>query len=154
MSSKTVNTFIIVFCLISLVQMSTAECRKATHEQTPIGANMFELQDTQTVSNVFGRVLLPDGSAGEDVVVEIFRYAGGENYQDIEKALKRKRIKACVTEEDGRFSFSGLKPGRYLLRAGTLPVRGLNEVHVIIVLTRNSKEGLGKELELKLTLGT
>ena len=143
----------VFLCIVTAMQLS-AQCRRATHEQTPSGANLFELEDTQTVSKILGRVLLPDGSAGEDVVVEIFRYAGGENYQDIEKALQRKRIKACVTGEDGRFSFSGLKPGRYLLRAGTLPPIGLNEIHVIVVLKHDSRDGQGKELELKLTLGT
>jgi len=141
--------------LLSIASMQlSAQCRKATREETPVGANLFELMETQTVPNIHGKVFLPDGSAGEDVVVEVFRYKGGDNYEDIKKALTQKRTKACVTGENGKFSLTGLRPGKYLLRAGTLPVRGLNEAHIILVLRPGTQEEKKEGLEIKLSVGT
>ena len=57
-----------------------------------------------------------------------------------------------LTGNDGRFSFAGIKSGRYLLRAGTRDRDQYNEIFVILVVKPGSKSGKG--LEIVLTLGT
>jgi protocatechuate 3,4-dioxygenase beta subunit len=64
---------------------------------------------------------------------------------------EQKRVAACLTGRDGRFSFAGLKPGRYLLRAGTRAHDQFNEVHVILIL---DPRGTDKGMEIVLTPGT
>ena len=157
MSTKLVTILVILFGSTTFVSLSSADCRKAKHDEVPTGANMFVQMDTQTVPTIRGKVSFPDGGAAEHVVVEIFRYAGSDSYEDIKKALEQKRMKACVTREDGKFSFSGLKPGKYLLRAGIgpeSPFNGMNEAHIILVLQPGGKETKAAGLDLKLTVGT
>ena len=90
---------------------------------------------------------------GNDIVVEIYIYSGDYSDQNVNKILGVKnRVAACVTGVDGRFSFLRLKPGRYLLRAGTRERNQFNVLHVILKL--DPKRGDNKELEIVLQPGT
>jgi hypothetical protein len=154
MWTKPTGIFIILVCIAGFIQVSAAQCRKARGDEVPHGANMFVQMSNRTVPNIRGKISFPDGDPLKDVVVEIFRYAGGEGYADIQKALLQKRIAACVTLDDGTFSFRGLRPGMYLLRAGTSYAQGMNESHIIVLLKPGVRKDKGAGLEMTLSLGT
>jgi hypothetical protein len=139
--------------------LAEAQCKKPKDEDTPHGANEFILHDEGAVGRVHGRVFFTNYAieAGrihaDDIVVELYSYSGGESYQDVNKVLRwQKRVAACLTGADGRFSFARLKPGRYLLRAGTRKRDQYNEIYVILKL--DPKRGDSKELEFELKAGT
>lgn len=138
---------------IASVQVS-ARCRKARQDEVPHGANEFVQMETQTVPSIRGRVSFPDGDAADDVVVEIFRYQSNDSYQNVGKALKQKRMAACVTRADGEFSFKGLEAGTYLLRAGTNYFHGMNEAHIVLIVKPHTKGNSKNGLELVLSVGT
>jgi len=129
-----------------------AACKKAHHDQVPHGANQIVVLDEQVVSRVRGRVVLHNDEPVKNAVVEIYRYEGSADGLEITKFLKdTKRMAACVTEETGAFAFDRLRPGRYLLRAGTVESEGINELHAIFKVTGHGKT---ENLKIPLSLGT
>jgi hypothetical protein len=147
----------VLVCVLCSVQFAGAQCKKARNNDSPHGANEFILLKERTVRQIHGSVFFPkDNKAGraraENIVVELYSYIGGENYNDVNQVLQeRKRVVACVTSHDGRFSFVGLKQGRYLLRAGTLSQDQFNEVYIIL---RLDPHGVNKGVDIILPLGT
>ena len=149
----------VLLCITGFLQLAEAQCKKPTADDIPHGANEFILLDERTVGRIHGRVFLPNYmiKAGrvraKDIVVELYSYGGGDSYQDVSKVLReQQRVAACLTGADGRFSFTGLKQGRYLLRAGTRERDQYNEVYAILVLELN--RGGRKGLEILLPAGT
>lgn len=132
-----------IFCcvLLSIVALgisAKAQCKKADYSDVPHGANVFILSKEQMSGRVYGTVFLPNYEEAENIVVEIYNYgvdASKDSYWEVEQTLQnQKRIKACLTRKDGKFSFRNLKSGNYLLRIGTQDVNGFNEHHVIVTL--------------------
>jgi hypothetical protein len=151
----------LIFTLAGVVcfsQLAQAQCKRAGDNDSPHGANEFVLLDVKSVGRIHGRVFFPNymhksgRERAGDIVVELYSYSGGDSYEDVNRAMREhKRVAACLTGRDGRFSFAGLKPGRYLLRAGTRARDQFNEVHVILTLDpRGTDKGVG----ILLTLGT
>lgn len=154
--SKPITCLVVIFLLAS-VEVSLAQCRKAKDNEVPHGANELIQMETQMVPSIYGKVSFQNGDAAEEAVVEVFRHKGDDSSKNINSAWKRKRIKACVTGKDGKFAFSGLKPGTYLLRVGisdASPVKGMNEAYMILVLKPGAKEAGAVGLEITLTVGT
>jgi hypothetical protein len=153
------NLFTILICIISLAQVSEAQCRKPKNDEHPHGANEFIILGEKVVGRVSGTVFFPNYmiAAGreraKDIIVELYGYHGDDSYDSVSKLLHRqKRSAACLTGADGRFAFALLRPGRYLLRAGTRNLDQFNEVHVILVVTTNQRAR--KRLEIVLPAGT
>jgi hypothetical protein len=153
------NLFGVLICIITFSQVVEAQCRKPKADDSPHGANEFILFNARTVGRVHGRVFFPNYmiKAGrvraKNIVVELYSYRGSNSYQDVSQVLsERKRVAACLTGGDGKFSFTGLKPGKYLIRAGTRERDQFNEVYAILIL--DPKRGIRKGLELILSAGT
>ena len=107
-------TFTCLGCLLLPVS-SGADCRKAKNDEVPHGANeLIQLRD-KSMNGLFGAVFDPRGDPFEDIVVEVYRQSGNKPHSE---TVQQARIAACVTGPDGKFSFAGIKPGRYLLQAG------------------------------------
>ena len=141
---------VLVLCLLNLGTPSLARCRQARPDETPHGANELVVHDEQTVSRLRGTVFIGDGGPSKGVVIEIYRYEGTA-YETTKFLKNAHRIAACLTGEDGVFAFEGLRPGLYLLRAGTVVSMGINEVQAIFRVTGNGKT---RNIKIQLSLGT
>jgi hypothetical protein len=151
---KRLATPLTVFaCWLALSIVSTGECRKAQEGDVPHGANqLIELKE-QPVKRLSGTVLVGFGNSDPagNVVVEVYRHEGNLDFQ---KTVQQKRVVACVTGPDGRFSFLELKPGRYLLRVGVREPAGINETYVPVILRSAWKGFKGRSIRVVLQLGT
>ena len=144
----------LLFCLLGCVQLACSqhktaksagkapaeyECKQAGDEDRPRGGN-FILAGEGKFNAVCGVALSRKEGAGTfkpigDVVVELYSYSGGANQEEVSKALReQKRVAACLTGGEGEYSFPGLKPGRYLLRAGSRVSEKYDEVHYVLTL--------------------
>jgi hypothetical protein len=152
---RSAKLFGAAICVMGCMQLAVAQCKKAKDEDIPHGANETILVDEGVIRQVHGMVFFPNNALESrrepqnDIVVEIYIYSGDYSDQNINKILGVKnRVAACVTGVDGRISFLRLKPGRYLLRAGTRERNQFNILHVILKL--DPKRGDNKELEIVL----
>jgi hypothetical protein len=137
---------------LGISQLAEARCRSARPEEVPHGANELILLAEQEVREVRGVVYFGwSKEFAKEVVVEVYNYEGNENYEAVAESLKGGRIMACVTDSDGKFSFSGLKEGKYLLRLGTRDMAGMNEVNAILHVT---PRGSRNRIEIRLPPGT
>jgi len=140
--------------VVIVADVAEARCKNGKDGDVPHGANeLIQLTD-QTVSSIRGEVSWPTGEPAKDIVVEIFIYTGGDSSEDMNKALAQKRVAACITGEDGKFSFPHVKRGKYLLRAGTRESRGINETCIILVVDPHSTKNTGAGLRIPLHVGT
>lgn len=120
-------------------KLSDYKCKEAKDKDRPRGGE-FVLAGEGTVGAIVGTALSRDKKADNwgplgEVVVELYNYSGGANREEVTKAVReQKRVAACLTGDDGKFSLSGLKPGRYLFRAGSLTSDKYDEVHAILTL--------------------
>src|SRR5215216_531029 len=109
----------VLFCLLICSGLACAQCKQPKDEDRPHGGNEFVLVGEGTVGGIYGKVLRKDEKVDDwvpvgDVVVELYVYGGRANREDVSKAVReQKRVAACLTGGDGKYSFSGLKPGRY-----------------------------------------
>lgn len=123
--------------LLGLSPIAAAQCKKASENDKPHGANELIIQDEGAVGRVRGKVYFPTATPeylAEDIVVELYQYPLGYEYSTINIPIEHKRLVACLTGPDGKFSFQGVRPGKYILRLGTRQPKGINEVHVIFTL--------------------
>lgn len=143
---------LLLVCLMGLQATPLEACKKARSDQVPHGANEMVLLDEQNVAHLRGTVLLHNDEPVNRAVVEVYRYEGSVDAYEITRFLKQtKRIAACLTGENGAFAFARLRPGRYLLRAGTVDANGINETHAIFKVTNRGKT---EDLKIRLSLGT
>ena len=153
MCSKSPIT-VLVLCLAFLATTSNARCRKARSGDIVHGANVYVFLEPASLGRIHGRLMLPGEEPARDAVVEIYKYYDQSDAQEPRKIPEnRRRLAACLTDGQGRFSISQAKPGKYLLRAGVRQSSGLNAIHVVIVVDprhRDSHAGL----ELMLSPGT
>ncbi len=142
---------IVCFCWIAVSILSHAQCKPAQSKDVPHGANtLIELKE-QRLSQIFGTVRFPQGEVADDIVVEVYRHAETESLQE---ARQQARLAACVTGDDGRFSFAGLKPGTYFVLAGTRRDAGVNEIYLLVTLRKNWLGRKGSGIKFVLVVGT
>ena len=140
----------IFYCLLASV-WCCAVCKKAHAEDVLHGANQLIELTHKSLSHLHGTALYFRERPANDIVVEIYRQSGSQSFQE---TMKQPRITACVTVDDGKFSFSGLKPGKYLLFAGPRTDAGVNETYAPITLKNHWWRKGGSGLKLILQLGT
>ena len=138
-------------CCLAASMLSNAECKKAQAEDVPHGANVIVELSQQKLHSLFGTVHFPRGEPADDIVVEVYRRLGSQSNHD---AREQGRLAACVTGNNGGFSFNGIKPGRYLLILGTRKADGMNELYVPIILKKSWWRRKGPGLKLTLVIGT
>jgi hypothetical protein len=140
MLRRPVNLCGVLFCLLICSQLARAQCKQPRGEDGPHGGKGSVLVGEGTVGGIYGKVLRKDEKADDwvpvgDVVVELYVYGGRANREDVSKAVReQKRVAACLTGGDGKYSFTGLEPGRYLLRAGTRAPDKYDVIYAILVI--------------------
>lgn len=132
--------------------LCSAGCKHANSNDVPHGANeLIELPE-QDLAEIRGVVSGPgEPQPTRDVVAEVYRFQGSDNYESLKEATESKRIAACVTGRDGQFSFPYLEPGRYLLRVGMRNISGVNEVYAIVRIQPGARR---TKLSIRLVVGT
>ena len=151
MSQQRTTLLKTIICFyLALSVKSNAECQKVGKDDVPHGANMTVELAEQKVSRLFGTVLFPNREPAGDIVIELYRRVGKQSFQE---TMKQVRLTACVTANNGKFSFLQLQPGRYLLRVGTRKPAGINELYVPVILKSDGPLRTGG-LTLILQLGT
>ncbi|MBX7169453.1 MAG: carboxypeptidase-like regulatory domain-containing protein [Pyrinomonadaceae bacterium] len=104
--------------------------------------------------NLHGTVVAPDGNTIENALVEIFtkpEYLLINKPIDKRGAKGQKRIFACRTRANGKFSFPNLRPGKYELRSSKDDFAiGWNATQRFIVV---SPKGKKKEIRVEMSLG-
>ena len=153
------NIFAILMLLIPLaapLPSSKCQCRKVKDE-TPVLGTVFVAMNGGRVRKLQGVVLYPNGDIMKDAIVEVFENrskADDENISPAEVSLStnRKRKAACMTGEDGRFCFSNLPPGRYLLRVGHRNDGQFSAIRVVVTLDPRGRNSSNADLKIELAL--
>src|SRR6185295_421630 len=94
-----------------------------------------------------------------DAVVEIYQITPEDEKLSAREIIRRReRLAACVTAKDGRFCFSELPSGNYVVRAGTSSANaGMNDIYLKVRLDRRWWTRWfrsGRDITLGLTPGT
>ncbi len=141
-----------MFLLISLgtaQQNNKCVCQMEPNESPVLGNVDTGLMKGGRFRILHGRVLYPNGEPVENAIVEVFTYPKGIDNQYLRAHLlnSRDRKTACMTGENGRFCFTGLSSGKYLLRIGTRrPDQGFSAILIAATVdlreAYNPKRGL------------
>ena len=147
------NKVLIVILLVFSVNNSFAsDCGcKVAQNQRPVLGNVPVVATGGNVRVIRGHLFYPNGEPVKGGIVEVFdSFLQTDDWEhaDHEKVTARPRRIACLTAADGSFCFSGLRSGRYLLRAGRVgPDQGFSAMRMFVRVTR---KGSRKPLRMEL----
>ena len=156
-------TFVLffIFCF-SVLQTSAQKCGEKTNETIAEGSEIQEI-NFGAIKSIKGKVLLPDGTVAENVVVELFRNIltvppEKANYIQINEILKEKRLSARYIVTSGKFCFKNIKAGNYLLRINSpkteqSKISGFSTIHLFVTVDPKNKNNKNQKLEVRLALG-
>jgi hypothetical protein len=145
------NLFVFLLTLAVLFgvpsQRTSCACKPVLPTQEPLGGNETIIQTVpKPVKNVHGTVLFMVSQNPVDrVIVEVFDYP-----------VRRKRRAACMTGADGKFYFTRLPAGRYVLKVGTSnrDVDYFNYIYVRVTVSSKMRKASNKEIRVELTAAT
>jgi len=143
---------------INICARGACKCVQANPlETTHYGGNeAVVVQEGGTYSLMRGVILDPRGSVIKNVLVEVFDHPEWLllPYPQLKEAqLRQRRIAACKTGDKGQFHFSGLRDGKYELRA-SIEGGGWDVTHVYVVIAHSSRKGSKRKLSVEMHLGT
>lgn len=131
------------------LQQRNCRCRKATaDDQTIWGHIANQYEEERPVRSIQGTVLDPVDSPIEGALVEVFPDDGKDSTPT---SFSHRRVAACRVSADGKFCFTRVKPGKYILAVGA---RGFNINFVSVTLSPKNRRSSGKGLQVSLQLGT
>jgi len=139
------GTILLVLLILTSTSAVLGQCKLAPDtRRTDWGHQNVVIIHSEPLRTLTGFVIAGyPGVSGEDVLVEVFDHPelaqGGDQTR-----TGQKRLKACVTQKDGKFSFD-LPFGKYEVRCSK-PVEW-NCTSVIVTL---SKKGSSKRLNVRL----
>ena len=135
-------------CSAALPQGS-CRCRKATADDETIWGHIASAyEEERPVRSIRGTVRDPLDAPIEGALVEVFADNGKDRTPT---SSTHTRVAACRVHDDGKFCFTGIKPGKYILAVGA---RGFNISFISITLNPKNRTSSGKGLQVNLQLGT
>ena|SRR5438270_1667301 len=155
---KTFMSAIALSCALAITA-SGGDCGRKTTE-TLAHSSTSEIINAGEVSSIRGKVLMPDGTSAEFMIVELYRNDSAPEtkitYALVDEIIKRGRMAALETGASGKFCFKNLKPGKYMLRANIsgegVSLSELTMTNIFVTLApkngRGVKRGLKVELEM------
>jgi hypothetical protein len=124
-------------------------CDAATAEDvTHWGHIADELEADTTIKKLHGIVRDSTKAPIYAALVEVFADDGKIRTPTSDSV---KRLAACITRQNGKFRFDGMKPGKYILAVGRL---GFNITFVRFTLEPKSRRSVSKRLTINLHVGT
>jgi hypothetical protein len=147
------TAFALVFLGIAPVAARSCTCQRPDKDdQTRWGGNEMIVQAPEKrYREIRGVIKSADDNPTAEVLVEIFDEPAYLLDQSAgRKQPKQKRLRACVTSDDGSFCFRNLPSGKYELRASLSQGWDVTHVYVILDTTKGSRE----PIEVSLHVGT
>lgn len=133
------------------------DCGEKTTE-TLASSSEWETINAGEVRSIRGRVLHPDGTRAEFMIVEVYRNdlatpVSKITYVQVNEIINRGRIEAVETGTSGKFCFN-LKPGNYMLRANMggerISLSAFKMMNIFVTLAPRNKKGIQRELKIEL----
>lgn len=152
------NTILLIVFLVlnwASFEKESCDCKKVSaKETTRYGGNQ---RVTFIESKVFKKLqgTVDNRSSSLTALVEIFDkpehllpdYSG-----DFKKPYKQKRIAACIADDQGKFCFKNIPPGKYEIRCSI--GSEWNVTYVYVVVDPKSKLVKAAQLNIPMELGT
>jgi hypothetical protein len=148
-----------LLCSLAIAAVS-ADCGRPTAEQLAHSSETGS-QNAGEVTSLRGKVLYPDGTKAELIIVEVYRNELAAPVPEltsaqVEEIIRGGRIAAVETATSGKFCFRNLKPGNYLLRANTSRAGGsLSQfvmMNIFVTLAPRGAKGVRRELTVQLEM--
>ena len=120
-------------------------CRKATaDDQTIWGHIANQYEEERPVRSIHGTVRNPVDYPIEGALVEVLPDDGKDSTPT---SNSHRRVAACRVGADGKFCFTGVKPGKYILAVGA---QGFNISFVSVTLSPKNRRSSGKGIQVSL----
>jgi hypothetical protein len=131
---------------LSALSGGPCTCRRvpATEITRHGGNETIEVTVEKVHRALAGVVRLNDDEPVADTLVEVFRHVEGKGLR------KPRRVAACLTDEDGKYCFGFLPPGKYKMRVSR--EHGFNITHLYVTVDPYSLDGSDDEIDVSLDL--
>ena len=148
-------------CSLAISTASSTDCGRRTTGQLAHSSTHEGNMNAGKVTSIRGRVLYPNGTKAELIIVEVYRNDLATSASEISSAqvdeiIKSGRIDAIEIGPSGGFCFKGLKPGNYMLRANASQVDvSLSQfamMNIFVTLAPKGAKGARRELEVQLVM--
>ena len=148
---------LIFISLLTFQPQGSCRCVPATDDDlTRWGGNeSIIVKEEKVHRHLSGIVTLGGDNPISDALVEVYTHPEYLllDYPEREsKKKKQRRVAACVTEEDGKFCFGFIAPGKYEVRVSL--ESGINVTHIYVEVDPYSSESIETDIEAVLTPGT
>ena len=153
---KTFFAFLILFTSSGFLFAQGYTCAPPKADETTHWVGNLQVVNVEKKSfrELRGTVITPNGEPLENALVEVFtnpEYLLIEEPTDKRGTSEQKRVAACRTKSDGKFSFPDLPAGKYELRSSSEDsATGWNVTQIYVVVKSNGKK---KEMRVEMSLG-
>ena len=136
---------------------SRCGCQKL-QQGSPTMGNQIVYINGGRLRKIQGTVFYPNSRKPvNEAIIEVYENHSqfrDENipYQEASKIIAQARKLACMSEVGGRFCFTGLRPGNYLLRVGTHGQDEISGANVLVTLDLSGKRSSSKSLRIDLNM--
>ena len=155
--------FMLVLALSCSLAISAGgtDCGRRTDGQLAHSSTDNGNMNAGEVTSLRGRVLYPDGTKAELIIVEIYRNdfatpASEITSAQVDEIMRKGRIAAVETGSGGGFCFKGMKPGNYMLRANSsregVSLSQFAMMNIFVTLAPKGGKGARSELKVQLEM--
>ena len=149
---------ILALLILLAVPLPSSKCRcRKVKDESPVLGTVFATMNGGRVRKLQGTVFSPSGNVMEDAIVEVYDNRSNADdeyisYEAVKESTNLKRKTACMTGEDGRFCFTSLPPGRYLLIVGHRNDSQFSAMRVVVTLDPRGTKSSNEDLKIELVL--